>query len=229
MIIAKEKHKDGGTHYHVLIKFSKKVDIRNQNYFDVLQFHPNIQAVRHWGKTLNYIKKDGNFKEYGQIDKKVTSTNLPEFNDKMTKLEWLTACFEHKVPYGYAQAMWEELCPNNKANTIIEYDESNLSKCSPLLKIMKPQLDHLKSYVIVGPSGCGKTTWAKVVSIKPCLLVTHMDDLKKFKVGYHQSIIFDDMSFNHLDTVLQIPICDRYDLRSVHCRYATALIPAGIS
>lgn len=36
------------------------------------------------------------------------------------------------------------------------------------------------------------------------------------------------MTFKHLDPVLQIPIVDRYDNRSVHCRYSCALIPAGI-
>jgi len=37
--------------------------------------------------------------------------------------------------------------------------------------------------LIVGEAGIGKTTWAKKTLPKPCLFVTHIDDLRKFKVG----------------------------------------------
>nr|UOF82679.1 rep protein [Cressdnaviricota sp.] len=146
----------------------------------------------------------------------------------MTFTSWLTECLALKVPYGYCLAMWTSLEKKN-FTTLESFDHSNDSRIDNLLlKVMLPKLDHLKSYVIVGPSGCGKTTWAKIHCLKPALVVTHMDDLKDFKSGYHCSIVFDDMSFNHLDSVLQIPIVDRYDNRSIHCRYTVAQIPSGI-
>jgi len=227
-IICEEKHEDGEPHLHAMICFAKKVDIRDARYFDIEGCHPKIEAVKHVAKTRNYVKKDGNFIEYGdEFEKK--GDEFPLWHDGMTKLEWLKECFRFKIPYGYCLALWDEQNPANSWNTLLEFDEGHGSRITcPKLILLIPKLDHLKSYLIVGPSGCGKTTWAKLHSIKPALMVTHMDDLKSFKIDFHKSIIFDDMTFNHLDPVLQIPIVDRYDNRSLHCRYACAAIPAGV-
>nr|UOF79021.1 rep protein [Cressdnaviricota sp.] len=229
IIVCNEKHKDDTDHLHAVICFSKKRDIRNQKFFDLDDFHPNIQSVKSLPKSINYVKKDGSFCEWGELDNKISiAPTLPTYHEGMTKLEWLTQCLSTKVPYGYADAMWK-LNSVKDFCTLVSFDHSNNDRINNLLlKVMAPKLDHLKSYVIVGPSGCGKTTWAKVHCKKPALLITHMDDLKNFKLGYHASLVFDDMKFTHLDSVLQIPIVDRYDNRSLHCRYAVAQIPAGI-
>lgn len=146
----------------------------------------------------------------------------------MNKLDWLHQCFLNKVPFGYAEAMWKEHNFNDFC-TLDAFDHSNAQYITDVrLCIMAEVPVGLRSIVIVGPSGCGKTTWAKLRCSKPVLICTHMDDLKNFKIGYHTSIIFDDMTFTHLDPVLQIPICDRYDNRSLHCRYSVAQIPKGV-
>jgi len=229
MIICRELHKNGDPHFHAMITFSKKVDIRNPRHFDIEGFHPKLEAVKHVAKTKNYLKKDGDYVEVGDEENEKKGDELPIWEDGMTKREWLIACFERKVPYGYCLALWDEYNPSNSWNTLLEFDEGHASRITHgKLVCLVPTLDHLKSYLIVGPSGCGKTTWCKLHSLKPALMVTHMDDLKQFKIDYHKSIIFDDMTFTHLDPVLQIPIVDRYDNRSLHCRYACAAIPAGI-
>jgi len=229
LIICKEKHEDGSPHIHATIKFSKKVHISNERHFDIESFHPNIQAVKHFGKSVNYCKKDGDFVEYGDFAEKEKQVMIPLFHENITKLEWLTQCFEQKIPYGYAMAFWDEQCPLKQFTTLLDFDDKHKSRIQdPKLSLLVPTTDHLKSYLIVGPSGCGKTTWCKLHCEKPALMVTHMDDLKGFRINFHKSIIFDDMCFNHLDAVLQIPIVDRYDNRSVHCRYNCALIPAKI-
>lgn len=228
-IICQEKHESGDPHLHAMICFGKKVDIRDPRYFDVESFHPKIEAVKNVAKTKNYVKKDGVFIEYGDIENGKKGDEYPLWQDGMTKLEWLQECMSLKVPYGYCLALWDEQNPANSWNTLLEFDKGHGSRITcPKLIILIPRLDHLKSYLIVGPSGCGKTTWAKLHSLKPALMVTHMDDLKSFKLDFHKSIIFDDMTFNHLDPVLQIPIVDRYDNRSLHCRYTCAAIPAGV-
>lgn len=228
-IICRELHESGDPHFHAMLMFSKKVDIRNAKHFDIENFHPKIEAVKHLSKTKNYCKKDGDYIEYGNDEIEKKGDEFPLFESGMTKLEWLQECFRMKVPYGYCLALWDEQNPANTWNTLTEFDKGHSSRITcPKLVLLIPTLDHLKSYLIVGPSGCGKTTWAKLHSQKPALMVTHMDDLKAFKIDYHKSIIFDDMTFKHLDPVLQIPIVDRYDNRSLHCRYTCAAIPAGV-
>lgn len=98
---------------------------------------------------------------------------------------------------------------------------------SPVLRDLQLP-EATKSLWIMGPSGIGKTTWAKNTASKPSLFVTHMDDLARFKPAYHKSIIFDDMKFTHYPEECQIHIVDRRDNRSLHMRYRTALVPAGV-
>jgi len=79
-----ENHKDGTPHLHCVIKWTKKVDIRDEKYFDIQGYHPNIQTTKNINASINYIKKDGNYLEDGDIQEHVNSENsraLPEWND----------------------------------------------------------------------------------------------------------------------------------------------------
>lgn len=68
--IAQEKHaevKRRPFHIHAYIQFEEKVDIKNQEYFDLsyygVNYHPNIQAPKKKHLVLRYIRKDGQFIE----------------------------------------------------------------------------------------------------------------------------------------------------------------------
>lgn len=59
-IVGREKHQDGGTHYHAFFMFERKYATRNNRIFDVGGHHPNI--VRGYGtpeKGWDYATKDG--------------------------------------------------------------------------------------------------------------------------------------------------------------------------
>jgi len=59
-IVGRERHQDGGTHYHAFFMFERKYATRNNRTFDVDGFHPNI--VRGYGtpeKGWDYATKDG--------------------------------------------------------------------------------------------------------------------------------------------------------------------------
>lgn len=83
-----------------------------------------------------------------------------------------------------------------------------------------------RSYICYGDSGVGKTCFAKAHFQRP-LFVTHLDTLRNFQPGYHDGIVFDDMSFTHLPRETQIHLVDQAQERQIHCRYETAIIPAG--
>lgn len=92
-----------------------------------------------------------------------------------------------------------------------------------------PQLDteiH-KCWVVTGPSGVGKTQWALSHFTKP-LFVRHMDDLQQLRPT-NDGIVFDDMSFTHLPRTAQIHLLDSEVGSSIHTRYITAWIPAGMA
>jgi hypothetical protein len=77
-----EAHEDGTPHLHCVLKFNKKVDIRNETYFDLQGYHPNIQTTKNINASINYIKKDGNYLEDGVCDFNTNdSRSLPEYNE----------------------------------------------------------------------------------------------------------------------------------------------------
>lgn len=63
--IGKEQHEDGGQHYHVLLKYESRIDIRNERFWDVNGHHPNIQKCRSPKQVLRYVIKDGDTLVHG--------------------------------------------------------------------------------------------------------------------------------------------------------------------
>lgn len=87
LCVASESHQDGSPHLHALICLGKKLHVRSANFFDVDDFHPNVQAARDPKQVLDYIKKDGVFEETG-----VPPTTKPSWSDCLvatTKQEFL--------------------------------------------------------------------------------------------------------------------------------------------
>lgn len=57
-IITKEKHFDGGMHFHVLLYFNRKMKLRGARCFDIWwDLHPNIQTPKNETAVLAYISK----------------------------------------------------------------------------------------------------------------------------------------------------------------------------
>lgn len=67
-IVAHELHKDGGSHYHCLVRFLKHT-VRDPRHFDCHGFHPNYKGVRkgpNLKRVLDYVTKDGQY--WGELD-----------------------------------------------------------------------------------------------------------------------------------------------------------------
>jgi len=83
-IICIESHEDGTPHLHCVLKFIKKVDIRKETYFDFNGYHPNIQTTKNINASINYIKKDGDYLEFGELEEHINAIaarTLPDYND----------------------------------------------------------------------------------------------------------------------------------------------------
>ncbi|AGU67647.1 replication associated protein [Faeces associated gemycircularvirus 12] len=68
IVVARERHLDGGFHFHAFILFRERFQSRNQRIFDFDGLHPNIESVRgerNVANKITYTKKDGEFKEHG--------------------------------------------------------------------------------------------------------------------------------------------------------------------
>jgi len=228
-VIALESHEDGTPHLHVYLRTSKRLDISSETYFDFAGYHPNIQKCLNPAKVIAYCKKDGNFIQSGADELTMTPPESPlniyEW-EGLTEIEFYAKGLKGKVPFQYVDHAWNI---HSKPNfTIGEDVEVNLDFIIEPLRNFVWDFTSKKSLCLSGPSGIGKTTWVKANVPKPALWVTHMDSLREFREGYHKSIIFDDMSFDHFPVTAQIGIVDTYDGRSIHCRYKCATLPAGV-
>lgn len=118
LISSKESHADGHFHYHVAVGFNNKTRLRSAGCWDVEGFHPNIQASRNIKSVIEYVRKDGDVKEFGDVpttkrtwaDALAKSTTSTEFMDAVKevsprdfilnheKLEYFTAKQFAKAP-----------------------------------------------------------------------------------------------------------------------------------
>ena len=228
--VCREEHESGEPHMHCVFKLHKRFkSTQDPRLWDLGGRHPNILPVRSIAATLTYVSKGGNFKDYGPVpaiagQKKKFDIGKVLEAVKGPRRDYNLLCCSMGLSMQWADRIWQD--ENNKDPRNIESTlMSDISRESILLQMSTLPTEGPIVVSIVGPSGCGKTSWAKRVVPKPALFVTHMDDLRAFRVGYHKGIVFDDMSFKHMPREAQIHISDWHATRSIHCRYGTALIP----
>jgi len=224
-IVAEEKHADGSPHLHACVEYAT-VQRHDHKWLDFNGKHPNKQDPRNWNACIQYCKKDGNFLDgtdgNGKSGDSVDASAACAACE--TQEEWFDYSVKKKIPMGYAVWYWNRRYGDC---TTLNTDEAEGTMVAAL-ELFKFDPDVHRTIVVKGPSGCGKTTWAKRSMPKPCLFVSHIDQLKEFKVGFHKSIIFDDVDFSHYPRGSQIHIVDFDNPRAIHCRHQTATIPAGI-
>lgn len=69
--VAREEHEDGTPHIHLALVLNTRCDIKSTEYLDELVGqHGNYQTARNIKDVVEYIKKDGNFIEKGELPNK---------------------------------------------------------------------------------------------------------------------------------------------------------------
>jgi len=222
-IVSKELHSDEGTHYHCLVSYNKKLDIRDATYWDFQGHHPNIQSARNPFSVIQYIKKDGDFIETGGL----ALTTIHAKCESLSRGQWEEYCIENNISFAYCESIWRRTHPR-AGNTIERPLTTGTGTMCTALQQFK--WDNWGTpLVLVGPTGCGKTIWAINNSPKPALFVSHIDRLRDFDNEIHKSIIFDDMVFKHFPVQAQIHLVDSHMPRDIHLRYTIAHIPPNTS
>lgn len=67
IVVAAELHKDGTNHLHAYVLLEKQFVCKNAHYWDLGAHHGNYQKARDINAVVQYIKKDGNILEEGDI------------------------------------------------------------------------------------------------------------------------------------------------------------------
>lgn len=224
--VSQEAHKDGTPHFHAGILCKQPVRTRDERFWDWNGVHPNIQSARQFHQWIKYVKKDGDFIEEGfLLENKPGPKEIIEMAKSMDKLEFLAYMSVNK--FQYATSIWEMAHPDLTHTITSDMVLNTLDRCNPVVikAFVSNRWDESKVLILWGDTGLGKTSMAKILVPKPALMVSHLDDLKKFRSGYHLGIIFDDVSIKHLPETSQIHLLDNFDTRSIHVRYGTVTIP----
>lgn len=231
-------------HVHFVFEFQQKLNTTNARYFDFNGFHPKQETVKTWEGAVNYFRTgDGQYaveiKYYNCTEETATDeaepTDLFATAQSLDRRGWTNYCQQNNVSFMREQFVWRTL--HSDADIITVQGEPTLYPAERQLSDASGRLDDLefelperaKSVVLLGPSGIGKTVWARQkLSQLSTLLVGHLDDLRKFEVGRHQALLFDEVTFFHIPLKEQIKIVDVDEPRSIHGRYRPSVIPAGV-
>lgn len=65
VLVSRELHADGTPHLHCYLHYESDFDCRNERFFDIEGFHPNVQPAKSLKAVQAYVKKDGDFIQEG--------------------------------------------------------------------------------------------------------------------------------------------------------------------
>jgi len=144
-VVCRELHEDGTPHIHAYILLEKRFNCKNARFWDLNGHHGDYQMAKSIEAVSKYIKKDGDFVEFGTLDWK----------------EKVNARAEHRRCLGAKM-----LEPNTTLKDILQMDPSlaleahNLQKALAACKqaFIEPKTtDDVKGIWIFGPAGVGKS------------------------------------------------------------------------
>lgn len=219
-LVCLEDYESGEQHYHVTIQCyrdTKGSTVRKWfPKLDVEGCHPKGGSDSAW----NYTLKDKNYamKEKAQgfrSDLEDMKKIIDETGD--TKELWQTH-FSRMIQYHRAMTAYQELTRKRK----YEFDED------VDVKRFKVKFCGLElPTVVLGASQIGKTAWAENHFKNP-LLVSDIEDLRKYDPEQHDGVVFDDVDFTDLPRCEQIHLLDIKKTRSIHMRNYNWERPKGL-
>lgn len=220
--VCRERHEDGNWHSHAVGKFKRRFQSRNERIFDVSGRHPKVEPVRSISRALDYVSKDGDYTDFGTVPVKQAKRAWTDILEaaKGDEVEWLRIVHEERMQQHVAKRIRD--LSTSESVDLAPYDNRPIGDS---LSIVPTSFESL---LLCGIPGIGKTGWAMLHMPRPCLLVKHIDTLRSFRPGYHQSIFFDDCDFKHYPRATQLQICDYENQCQIHVRYGVAVIPARV-
>jgi len=237
-IVGLEHHKDGNTHWHVLIEYERSKDVRSPMYFDINREHPNVLL---WTKSRGQTYEQW-FQCHWKYCKKEDPTPYiigeePKENRKRKRDEAFYEAMEICRREGVAEAM-EFLEGTNAYEFVTKYDQIFRTMTAIRNQAMNVQVparsveefkhaplivDTWKVLYINGPTGSGKTQWARSL-LPEATVVRHSDQLRT--VDFSKGIIFDDFDIGHWPPTAAIHLLDWDEPSGINVKHAHVVIPA---
>ncbi|UDN67446.1 replication-associated protein [robinz virus RP_390] len=165
LLVAHERHEDGGHHYHVLASWDTHFKADNVRTFDVGGCHPNFKSVRGPGnvnRVLDYCLKDGDY--YG--DPEIFRRDEPRRSQTSIWSEIVSSESSEQF-----LRMARELAPKEYGlnyDRLVSYCRAHYDKPAEYVPrhvdfVVPHELDawRPRALCLVGRSRLGKTEWAR--------------------------------------------------------------------
>lgn len=230
-----DKEKVPYEHTHVALFFKKRLETRNQRYFDWEGEHPHIKTRRSmkwfWHLFLEYHWKHPKGPVYNEpkdicephqimpadievwMNRAVIEADTLEdaINIAGITTKSVTCCATlRQIAQKEAAEMEDDTA---------DYDMSEFTK-PPI------PMEHLKAcaHIVWGGQGLGKTQWSLAHFRNP-LLVSNVEEIKRFNPIKHDGIVFDEASFTHMPREIQIAWIDQEIRRGLRVCHGYKSIP----
>lgn len=87
ILVCQELHKDEGKHLHAFVQLTQVLNIKSHTKFDLkyddIIYHCNIQGTSNVKDWINYVKKDGDWIDWGTNPINASKLSKEEFNKKI--------------------------------------------------------------------------------------------------------------------------------------------------
>lgn len=245
-VIGKEFHKNGGTHFHVVLIRNTKFEIKTVDALDIQyqeqNYHGNYTPVKHLREVVAYACKHNHY-----------ITNLSNLRDGklLTAKEYIIQQVQEK---GVEQALIDHY--SNSSDKAIAgmsisalkkhfHDVAKLEENLRLNKIDTPfELQHFivqdelkqwvenpnKTLILVGDSGLGKTQFCKAFVKEKrlkTLVVNHKEDFRRLNSTY-DAIIIDDANIHEFEETQLLSLIDNETDKTLRVLYDSVVKKAGI-
>lgn len=231
IVVSHENHDDGGDHVHAAILLGRKLETRQNNFFDTNNFHPNIQSARRFKDVVEYIKKDDDFIEFGEFHsnqdaprrQRLTAEGMDACANKEEFMEYVRQndtgryIFNHAQLVSFADLRYRQQVPEYESR--YEFNVSDLPERirtwhSEQFSVPRPERP--LTLVLMGGTRLGKTTWAR--SLGPHIYLAGSINVRKMKEQqFKDYLVVDDVPFEKfigfkqlIGAQLEFELTDRY-------------------
>ena len=136
-LICQQMYDSGEPHFHAILVYQKRKNIKNQDHYDYLGIHPNIQTMRNMKAALEYVYKEDpspytnmDIVQERRVARAKDSSSLYEFlREQMVKDPFNFDVYDYCVKYNLDKQMYK--ASYSKALTLLKKIQQ--AQCNRLL------------------------------------------------------------------------------------------------
>ena len=144
--LGQELHQDGNPHIHAVVTYKRKLNVKSSRFFDLDEYHGNVQPARNMQALKVYITKEDPEPLTSDNSSDEETDNLYDLARVTPEETFFEVCRKKKVsihpkldPFMYAHQAFQKIQRDASVNTIPEgYIVSGTITCESLQNLQLP-------------------------------------------------------------------------------------------